>query len=509
MAFEWIWLGLVAATSAIGSGAFAAFWLIHRPGLTLIDPESGPRTAFLIDRGAIVDATDAGRLVLEGIGPDHDIGADRLVRWLSDPFPDLPNAVARLAGGESRSLTARDGVGRLDLSRTGSRIRLELSDDESVRVGVDRVVQTALHSELEDLRGIGDGLSYPVWRQDGEGRIRWANRACLDLLQENQAGDTLSWPPRTIFDETPEPGSVTRLCARDRWFDCHTVALGKEVLISAIPADAVVASEKALDSFRQTISRTFAQLTVGLAIFDADRRLSVFNPALVGLTTLPGDLLAARPTLESFLDALRARRMMPEPRDYASWRDKVADVERRAEDGTYSELWHLPGGRSYRVTGRPQPDGSFALLMEDISAEIGLTRSFRSQLETTQAAFDGLEAAIVVFDGSGALTVSNAAYDALWEIDTASGLGHLDLSDAISVWSRRGGSMSLWRDIVNGAATTKAHDGYDVRLHDGRLLDVKRIPLSGGAVMMQFSLPHREGDALDSHTPRAVGAGGA
>ncbi len=509
MAFEWIWLGLVAATTAIGSAAFAAFWLIHRPGLTLIDAESAPRTAFLIDRGAIIDATDAGRLVLEGIGPDHEVGADRLVRWLSDPFPDLPAALERLPGDERRSLTARDGVGRLDLARTGTCIRVELSDDESVRVGVDRVVQTALNAELEALRGIGDGLPYPVWRQDDDGCIRWANRAYLDLLQEPEMGDTLTWPPRPVFDEIPDPGTVTRLCAGDRWFDCHAVALGGDVLISAMPADAAVASEKALDSFRQTISRTFAQLTVGLAIFDADRRLAVFNPALAGLTALPADLLGARPTLESFLDALRARRMMPEPRDYTSWRDKVADVERKAENGTYSELWHLPGGRSYRVTGRPQPDGSFALLMEDISAEIGLTRSFRSQLETTQAAFDGLETAIAVFDGSGALTLSNTAYAALWGIDSAEGLGHLDLSGAISAWSKRGGNVSLWRDIVSGTALTTAHDNHDVRLHDGRLLDVERIPLAGGAVMMQFSLPLMCDDALDRRTPRAVGLGRA
>ena len=62
--------------------------------------------------------------------------------------------------------------------------------------------------------------------------------------------------------------------------------------------------------------------------------------------------------------------MMPEPKDYRSWRQQMSDLEAAAQNGTYEETWALPTGQTYRVTGRPHPDGAVALLFEDISAEV-------------------------------------------------------------------------------------------------------------------------------------------
>lgn len=490
MAFEWIWLGLVAVSASVGSGVFAALWLAHRPGLRLVDPEGAPQTVFLIERGAIIDASEAARLLIDGIGSDN-VTAEELVRWLSDAFPTLPAAMRRLGGGGGRSIVARDGVGRINLSRAGPRIRLELTDDESVRVGVDRVVQTAMNAELETLRAIADNLPNPIWRESTtDGRILWVNQAYINLVDEIAGLDVMAWPPPRIFDETLYSGVEKRVHAHGRWFDCHVTAAGEQRLVSAVPADARVAAETALASFRQAISGTFADLGVGLAIFDAERRLSMSNPALAVLTALPPDLLAGRPTLESFLDALRARRMTPEPRDYASWRDRVADVERAAQDGTYSEHWHLPGGRTYRVTGRPQPDGSFALLMEDVSADIGLIRRFRSQIDMSQAALDAIDVAIAVFDEAGTLTICNTAYHSLWEIDPEDGFAHLTLADAIAAWRQRTGNIALWQYLSAEPGGAGRGEPHEIRLFDGRTLTVSRISLPGGATMLRFDTSH-------------------
>lgn len=488
MAFEWIWLGLVAVSASVGSGAFAALWLAHRTDLKLLDPDSAPHTVFLIERGTIVDASQAARLLIDGIG-SGDISAAELVRWLSDAFPALPTALRGLGGGGGRSLVARDGVGRINLSRAGPRIRIELTNDEAVHVGIDRVVQTAMSAELDTLRTIADSLPYPIWREAGvDGRILWVNRAYLDLLAEIEGTDDSAWPPQPIFDERLYPGVRKRVRAHDRWFDCHAIAVGDERLVSAVPADARVAAETALESFRQAFTDTFAHLTVGLAIFDAEHRLSIFNSALADLTALPADLLTGRPTLESFLDALRARRMTPEPRDYASWRDRVADVERTAKEGTYSEHWHLPGGRTYRVTGRPQPDGAFALLVEDISAEIGLTRRLRDQIEISQAALDALDHGIAVFDEAGTLTLCNCAYHALWEIDPEDGFAHLTFADAVSAWRQRTGNIPFWRNFDGKPVPEGKTSQHELRLLDGRVLTISVVGLPARARMLQFEL---------------------
>ena len=108
-------------------------------------------------------------------------------------------------------------------------------------------------------------------------------------------------------------------------------------------------------------------------MFDAKRGLSLFNPALTDLTALPVDFLSARPTLHAFIDRLREARRMPEPRDWRSWRERITALEAASTEGTYLETWNLPAGQTWRVSGRPHPDGAIALMFEDITAEISLT----------------------------------------------------------------------------------------------------------------------------------------
>ena len=59
-----------------------------------------------------------------------------------------------------------------------------------------------------------------------------------------------------------------------------------------------------------------------------------------------------------------------------------------ASDGHYAEAWTLPNGLTYRVTGRPHPDGAIAFLIEDITDEISFSRRTKSQLEIRQAVLD-------------------------------------------------------------------------------------------------------------------------
>ena len=123
----------------------------------------------------------------------------------------------------------------------------------------------------------------------------------------------------------------------------------------------------------------------------------MFNPVLLDLTGMPAEALAIRPSIRTFLDGLRERGKLPEHRDYRSWREQVADLEAKAESGTYAETWTLTSGQTLRVTGRPHPDGAIAFLFEDISAEVTLTRRYRAEIETGRAVLDALPEAIAVF----------------------------------------------------------------------------------------------------------------
>jgi len=190
---------------------------------------------------------------------------------------------------------------------------------------------------------------------------------------------------------------------------------------------------------------------VGLAIFDEERRLVLFNPALVDLTGLSAEFLIGRPTLFSLLDRLRDQNMIPEPKDYRNWRDEMSALESAAEQGSYHETWPLPNGQTFRVTGRPHPDGAIAFLMEDISDEVSLTRKFRSQIDTSNAVIDNLTSAVAVFSSTGAFIMANRAYRNMWGTQSEGSLKNIDFADELDIWQTASAPSPVWiklRDTI-------------------------------------------------------------
>ncbi|MCY4179812.1 MAG: PAS-domain containing protein, partial [Litoreibacter sp.] len=199
--------------------------------------------------------------------------------------------------------------------------------------------------------------------------------------------------------------------------------------------------------------------------------------------------LASRPTLYDFINRLREKRMLPERKDFRDWRAKINELDKLAVNGTYAETWVLPTGQTYKVTGRPHPEGAVAFLIEDISAEISLTRKFRRELELSQSLLDNLPDAIAVFDADGNQVLSNDAYCTLWDIDPELVLGQASIVEATRQWQDKSLPTPIWGDIREfvGHSGDRAEWFGTVDLVDGRQLVCQLMPLAGGATLASFA----------------------
>ena len=270
-----------------------------------------------------------------------------------------------------------------------------------------------------------------AWSKAPDGQVVWANAAYRDRFDApmgelpdhriaNAFGQVLEEVPLTPRG----PGSRRRVAvagrdhAEPRWYELsESPGAAGETVGFALDADDLVATEASLRRFVETLTETFAHLPIGLAVFDKNRRLGLFNPALTDLVKIDAVWLAGRPSLRDFLERLRETRQMPEQKDFASWRRKLSELEEGARSGTYEENWQLPSGKIFRVTGRPHPQGALAFLFEDISSAIILERKYRSELELSQATLDRMSEAVAVFDASGMLVFVNSAFESLWGLD--------------------------------------------------------------------------------------------
>lgn len=504
-----VFQAVIIATTSVGSALLALIVMSllasrHAPAAAAgVAHPVLEQLVFLFDDEDLVDATAPARALLDA-APMAASDWARLSAFAAPRFEGFARTMATLAERGRIEMTAKPEPERLAPIRLVAEdvqglARITLLDPEAEGRGVlvDGLSQRALEDELDLLRLTLDRSPALVWREDETGAVTWANRAYIlrsGALAE--ADEVLVWPLPRLFalDDAVAKGGPRRQRLdegddRSAWFDCYSSALENGRLHFALPADATVRAEKALRDFVQTLTKTFADLPIGLAIFDRQRQLQLFNPALIDLTQLGPDFLSARPTLYAFLDRLREARMMPEPKDYRSWRLQMTELEQAAAAGFHSETWTLPTGQTYRVTGRPHPDGAVAFLFEDISSEISLTRRFRAELEQGQEVLDLMTEAVAIFDSTGELTTSNAAYCRLWKVEPDATLGRVTILDAVRLWQSQCHTTDLWTQ-ARGFNNRLGHRGPisgEVRLRqDGTILACRFVPMSGGAMMASF-----------------------
>lgn len=355
----------------------------------------------------------------------------------------------------------------LQAERVGTVLRLSLLDPrQSPPLPAEQHAIQAMEAELSILRAVAETAPVLTWRQIDDGTIVWVNGAYLAALRDEFDPEIAAhWPPAALFDaaaldavhaDSAMPHRVTYFSTASqspRWFHLQCLRQGCGTLYFATPIDDLVQSEATLQGFIGTLGKTFAQLPTGLAIFDAKRRLVLFNPALIDLTGLGAETLSQRPSLHGFLDALRENQRIPEPRDYKSWRLRIAQLEAAATDGRYQETWTLPTGQSYRVTGQPHPDGAVAFLFEDISSEVSLTRRFRSELDISSAVLNAVDHGLAVFAQDGTLSLWNTRYKEFWSTDPDHALSRITLEDCFALWGLGPGPgdaalMARLRDFV-------------------------------------------------------------
>ncbi|KUF09628.1 hypothetical protein AVJ23_16695 [Pseudoponticoccus marisrubri] len=413
----------------------------------------------------------------------EELRHDLLLRFPGIP-PDPPEGVTRLAAAgdpdSALTLVQRDGL-----------LRVTIEASAHGPGHLHHLLQ--IRTRYDYMQRAMDAAPNPVWQLDERGQLMWSN-AAYDQLVEIVGPRAHADGPFDLPALAPGEIRTSRVHlvgpdGKPLWFEVTSRPDRDGWLNFATSIDTLVDAEMAQRNFVQTLTKTFAHLPIGLAVFNRDRLLVLFNPALVDLTNLPVDFLSAKPDLFTFFDHMRENRLMPEPKNYASWREKLADVISAAREDRYNETWTLPSGLTYRITGRPHPDGAVAFLMEDISAEISLTRHFRSELEMTQSVIDCFDDSVAVFSRLGVLTFSNAAYRTRWDCDPDSAFAEITIIDATRDWQQECEASPIWAEIRDFVLTLRERSAWDavVTTRTGERLRCTVEPMPGAATMVRFT----------------------
>lgn len=432
-----------------------------------------------------------------------DMETANWLRFRAELLPRFPGLPALVTATDHTTLTRYDSASPADPAQislethpSGLSLHLYPTETGDLSLTVDAHNVFARLSNLDALRAAGDEAPYPIWLSHSCGRIGWAN-AAFRALDANVPRNPLD-PAAPLFKLPTKRihGQADRVSIRDTgnnrvfWYEVVGQPCGDGTLNFARDIQDVIKAEAAQRNFMQTLAKTFAHLSTGLAVFDRQRQLVMFNPALVDLTHLAPEFLTARPNLFSVFDQLRNNQIMPEPKNYANWRERITELINDASDGCFRETWAVSTGQTYRITGRPHPDGAIAFLFEDISAEISLTRHFRAEMEVTQSALNALSDSIAIFSSAGIMTQCNEAMMHDWDVPIASDDTGLNVAEMTRLWQKKCRPTPIWGDIRDcvSAGSERAMWSAEAVLKTGHKVDVQVAPIASGASLVTLRI---------------------
>ena len=328
-------------------------------------------------------------------------------------------------------------------------------------------------------RDIMENAPFPIWSNIGDG-INFTN-----AQYHNIAG--LDYNPEGIFaysDSESSDRHMVNVEGKQRWFTTSEVTFDGEKFTFALPADDLVKAENSLRRLMETLSTTFAHLPVGLVIFDADKTLAQFNPAISALLGLDPTWLAMRPSMSTFLEMLRENRHLPEQKNFLEWRRLLTEMNATTPNKHYSDQWNLPNGATLQVTGQAHAQGAITFLFEDITAQITLERQHLAETALNQAVLDRVSDAIVVINPAGSIAFANASFDRLFGMKSMGSLSTPDISTLATMWPETADFWSKLQAFIS-QAHNRAPWVATLDLLIEKSVDV--FPMPDGSTLVSFA----------------------
>ena len=356
-----------------------------------------------------------------------------------------------------------------------------------------------LLEETEMLRGFAAAAPWPIWARRAGGGLSFANAAYaratdagtvaeaidrnLELLDTDDRDDLA----RALKDNPPFNARLPIVVGGERRiYDVHALNVSGGSAGIAIDASEATALSAALVRMAEAHRRTLDQLSSGVAVFDAQRRLSFYNDSYRRLWDLDRAFLDSNPDDSSVLDRLRAARKVPEQPDFRAWKAKLHEAYRAIEPA--KDVWYLPDGRALSMVTTPNPEGGVTYLFDDVTESLELARRFDGLIRVQRETLDNLAEAVAVFGSNGRAQLFNPAFAKMWKL-SAEALQEQPHIETVEAWCRPlFDDGATWQALRGAITSIENRIAVPLKLErkDGSVLDCMTMPLPDGATMLTF-----------------------
>lgn len=402
--------------------------------------------------------------------------------------------------GSKRSLALRGHLADPAVSPGGAALVwvFDFSDSESELVQL-RDDASRARDDFAALVGLIEAAPMPMWFRGPDGALQLVNQAYVRAVAGQDAR-------QVVADGTELVESVDGLTAKQIAMQAAAKQLPIERMVSAtidgqrralrvsdlplgtegVAGYAVDVEEmeelgRELKAFRDAQRATLAQLSAGVAQFDAKRQMVFANPPFQRIFGLSNAAMLDLPPFERLLDLARDAGRLPEARDFPAWRRERAGWFLASE--AQEEAWVLSDGTHLRIVAQPLPDGGLTLIAEDRTEQLQLSAARDTLLRTRTATFDSLFESLAVFSPDGRMQLWNRRFAADWGLEN----NFLDthpkielLLEKITRRLERPIKAKQVGDVVRAATLDRRQTHGKAVLKDGRTLQFAGVPLPDG-----------------------------
>jgi signal transduction histidine kinase len=357
----------------------------------------------------------------------------------------------------------------------------------------------ALLREVASLRALIERLPSPVWTRDSSERLTFVNAAYAQAVEARNAAEAVERSLELLDRSARETiarartaggGYAGRLpvvvAGARRSFDVldfQTETGSAGLGLDATEAETMrSALARMVDAHRRTLDR----LSTGVAMFDADQKLTFYNAAYLALWNLDAFYLDGGPTDSGLLEELRAARKLPEEQDFRQWKMQLHAAYRALEATEHN--WHLPDGRTLRVVTTPNPDGGVTYLFDDVTERLDLERRFQELIRVQGETLDNLAEGVAVFASDGRVRLHNSAFARMWGLSPQMLAERPHIETISAQCQPLHGDDPTWQALRQVVTAIDSREAIAGRLErrDGSVIDCTTVPLPAGATLVTF-----------------------
>ncbi|MDR2074870.1 MAG: PAS-domain containing protein [Holosporales bacterium] len=364
-------------------------------------------------------------------------------------------------------------------------------------------ISKQMNNDLLDILNI---LPVYVWQRNADLKLKYCNQKYADAFETNISDVIRNNMKLPIFINS-KGLSLEQLAISSGKIQTtrkHTIINGVRKLleISELPlnhkkqqigyAFDVSEEDKIQNEYKIFKKQTFDALntiSVPIAIFDADTKLSFCNKAVLQFFDLEESYVASSPTFAAVLGVLFDQKKITQEQDYQTLKETWLRYFREIVV-PYHTFMHTPDGKSVNIAVSPHYGGGLLFVFEDITEKLVMERERNTLFEVQRETIEHLHDGILVFGIDNKVRVMNPAFKGIW------GTHNFD-SDFLDVHIKdcflRASNLfaspddcEAWISKIISLAEFRTEDSGTITLTNEKNIDYAYVPLPDGLNFIRF-----------------------